>query len=579
MIKMRMSYSRVETFNQCPYKFYLSYIQGLKTYPNYDPSDARIIGTALHTGIEQDIDTAISDYYANFPIIDDKHIEEAIKLECVVQKAREILPVGEHEVKVEVMEPIHFLGFMDLLVPVEKDVFDLYDFKYSNNIDRYLESGQLHVYKHYFELANPGKKIRNLYFVFAPKVQIRLKKNETLEMFRIRLRGELNGKNIEIREVTYNEEKVKEFLKSVERIENATEYPKNVSRLCDWCDYQKYCESDGSDTSDIDPIQTALNKEEIGVDNMQLPKNERTPATGATKKKIWIYGAPFSGKTYLANEFPDVLFLSTDGNYTQLPNGIPPHIDIKDEVTVEGRITKRKHAWEVFKEVIEELEKKDNPYKTIVVDILEDTNESCRRYMYQKLGIEHESDGSYGKGWDMIKSEFLDTMRRVMMLDYNIVLISHEDMSKDLTKKSGDKITSIKPNIGDKLANKIAGMVDMVARVINDDGERTISFKTNEFIFGGGRLELDGIKDIPCDYTALCEVYDKANKGKKAPIAPVETPKQETKPTEPIKDDKPVEVKETASMETATVEPVGETPKKPAVEVPRRRRRKTTSEE
>ena len=51
-----------------------------------------------------------------------------------------------------------------------------------------------------------------------------------------------------------------------------------------------------------------------------------------------------------------------------------------------------------------------------------------------------------------------------MNLDYeNIVLISHEDTSKDITKKSGDKITAIKPNIADKVANKIAGMVDIVA--------------------------------------------------------------------------------------------------------------------
>ena len=99
-----------------------------------------------------------------------------------------------------------------------------------------------------------------------------------------------------------------------------------------------------------------------------------------------------------------------------------------------------------------------------------------------------------------------------MNLDYeNIILISHEDTSKDITKKGGDKITAIKPNLREKVANKVAGMVDIVARVIADDNVRTLSFKTNEVIFGGGRLVVS-TNEIPLDYEAFLEVYDEANK-------------------------------------------------------------------
>ena len=42
--------------------------------------------------------------------------------------------------------------------------FDIYDFKYSNNIDKYMESGQLSVYK-YFAEQILGIKIEHLYFV------------------------------------------------------------------------------------------------------------------------------------------------------------------------------------------------------------------------------------------------------------------------------------------------------------------------------------------------------------------------------------------------------------------------------
>ena len=99
-----------------------------------------------------------------------------------------------------------------------------------------------------------------------------------------------------------------------------------------------------------------------------------------------------------------------------------------------------------------------------------------------------------------------------MALDYeNIILISHQDVSKDITKKGGDKITAIKPNINDKVANKIAGMVDIVARAIAEENNYTLSFKTSEVIFGGGRLTVSK-NEIPSDYEQFCELYDEANK-------------------------------------------------------------------
>lgn len=204
---------------------------------------------------------------------------------------------------------------------------------------------------------------------------------------------------------------------------------------------------------------------------------------------------------------PSPLNLNTDGNIQFVTM---QYLPIKD--TMEGR--QKILAWDVFKKAIDELEKTagQNGFKTIIVDLLEDTYESCRLFMYDRLGITHESDDSF-RAWDKVRTEFLSTIRRLMNLDYeNIVLISHEDTSKDITKKSGDKITAIKPNIADKVANKIAGMVDIVARVVVEDDEtRTLNFKSNEIIFGGGRLKNIKTTSIPLDWNELLKVYDEAN--------------------------------------------------------------------
>lgn len=485
---MVVSHSRLSVYRQCPYRYMLRYIDEVKPFPDTaDPANARLIGTALHTGIEKDVKTAIQEYYMSYPIITDRHVAEAMKLECRINQCKALLPDGEHEVEISLPD---FQGYIDLLVPVSENIYDLYDFKYSNGRERYLEGDQLHIYKAKYEEANPGKIIRNLYFLFSPKSFIRQKKTETLREFRARLAETLKESTPELVKVDYDQSKVDSFNTEAIHLDTTSDFPKHPGRLCDWCEYKKFCESDEREDYDI----------------MQLPSKERRDTSAPKRKKLWLYGVPFCGKTYLANQFPVPLMLNTDGNINYVD---APYIPIKDEVVVEGRITKRKYAWDTFKEAVAELEK-GSEFETVVVDLLEDLYDACRVKVCAERGWEHESDDSF-KAYDIIRSEFLRTLRRLFALDLNIVLISHEDTSRDITKKSNDKITAIKPNIADKIANKVAGMVDIVARVVNDGGHRSINFKTNEVTFGGGRLAISE-NEIPCSYEALDKVYGSSTK-------------------------------------------------------------------
>ena len=466
----------------------MRYLEGLKTIPDDKPDNALYLGTALHTGLEIGVEEAIQQYYSNYPIITDDHINEAIKLEVMIPKARQMVPDGQNEVLID--DP-DFKGFIDLLVPVEEwdglKSYDLYDFKYSNNKWNYLDSDQLHLYKYFFEKNNPLCSIRNMYFLMVPKSKCKQFKGEDLTSYRQRLLMDLKTLKPELVPIQYDPTKVIRFLLQTKNLLEADTYPKHTGFLCRYCEYQAYCEK--------------------GEDYMLLPENKRRNLESTTKKVVWVYGSPFSGKTTFANAFPDPLMLNTDGNIKFLD---APYIPIRDEVKKVGWMTERKMAWEIFTEAVEELEKKDNTFKTIVVDLLEDTYEHCRRYICKQKGWDHESDDSF-RAWDMVRTEFLSTLKRLMNLDYeNIVLISHLDTTKDITKKGGDKLTSIKPNINDKVANKVAGMVDIVARAIADDGQYVLSFKRNEVIFGGGRLKFKAA-EIPLEYKAFCDLYKEAN--------------------------------------------------------------------
>ena len=228
------SYSRVDCFERCPYKYKLRYIDKLKTLPNYDADNALVLGTALHKGLETDVETAIKEYYSYFPIITDEQINEAIKLEILIPKAKALLPLGgKSEVKIDCE---NFVGYIDYLCEdSDNNSLSIYDYKYTGNANTYSYSKQLHIYKYY------QNNVEKLYYVFIPKIKIRQKKTETLTEFRQRLRQTCENAEVAVKEVTYDPNKVNEFHELINQIESATEFPKNETRLCDWCEYKEFC--------------------------------------------------------------------------------------------------------------------------------------------------------------------------------------------------------------------------------------------------------------------------------------------------------------------------------------------------
>lgn len=556
---MQVSYSRISTYEKCPYQFKLRYKDKLETIFNCDPQNALVLGHALHTGIEKDVDTAIKEYYSAYPVIKDTHITEAMKLEYLIPKVKALLPKGEHERYIETPD---FHGYIDLLVPMgymakesiynpygeDVDIYDLYDFKYSNNVGGYMESAQLHLYKYFFELTNPSKRIRNLYFVFIPKCNLRMKyknktnkRDETIYEFRKRCMEDLKSKEIQIKQIGYDPNKVIEFLMATKRCIEDTEFIKNPTRLCDWCEYQQYCEK--------------------GINYMILPENKRRERTINTEPDMWIYADSYVGKSTFVDQIDGVLFANTDGNVDNITS---PVVRITDELVKNGRMTTKVFAWEKFLELVDELEKKDNDFKVIALDLMEDLYEHCRLYMYNKLGIEHEQDAGFGKGWDMVRTEFCSTIKRLKNLGYRIIYISKE-IKTEVNLKNGAKITSYAPNLPDKVANILAGTVTLTVRAFMNNRGRFLQLAKEENIFGGGRFNF--VNDTcPLDMNSFIKELKLAQGGEvKEPPKKAEEP---TKVEEAKKEEeKPVEAEEPKAVE----EP-------PAEEKPKRRTRKKRGE-
>ena len=239
---MRFSYSSFSTFVNCPYRWWLQYKAKLKTLPECNADNPLWLGLGLHKGIECGVEEGVKEYKSHFNIITDENINWLNQLEYQIPRVIDLLPKhGEHELEVKTD---NFIGYIDYVCDDT-----LYDFKFSNNIDSYSQSPQLSIYKHYLELVRPDVKINKLKYVFVPKIQIRQKLKgkppESITEFRARVQEHLEASDIRLLEVPYEESSVTKFQECCNIISKCKEFPKNPTKLCNWCPYKQYCESNG----------------------------------------------------------------------------------------------------------------------------------------------------------------------------------------------------------------------------------------------------------------------------------------------------------------------------------------------
>lgn len=504
------SYSRVSLFEDCPYHFKLRYIDKLTEIPDLNnAANPLFIGHALHKGIETDVETALEDYFNSFNVTTDRMIEESMKLEILIPKVKTFLEqfVGFELIHEYYIDKPNFRGYVDLILKSPNGESMIIDYKYSNHIKNYMDSGQLHIYKHYLE--QDGFDVKRMGYLFVPKTSIKQKQTEDLFHFRKRLVETVEEMEPKFVPIEFDDMNVIYFKNSIGKIESAKKYPRNVSGNCFGCNPR------------FKPNYLEAIENEKGEIEVVLPKNERREVTIDEKPDFWIYADSYVGKSTFVDKLDNLLFLNTDGN---TDNTTAPFISIKDVVTKTGRVTNRKLAWEVLLDTIDDLETVDNDYEAVALDLVEDIYEHCRVYVFDKNGWEHESDGTYGKGWSKVTTEFNNTIKRLKALGYQVGYISKE-IADEVTLKGGSKRTTFKPNIKDKIANFLTGTVDLTLRAyVDSNDERFLQLAKKQNVFGGGRFDWQ-VDTIPLEMDAFMEELVAAQEGKGA-----NTDKKEDKP-------------------------------------------------
>ena len=217
------SFSAMNTYVQCPKKYKYSRID--KIDPGPRDMTALLKGGAIHDILEKYPEKSTYKLAPKYQGIADKFIESDLGQKYLGTEAVQELKFGLTKDLKECSfndKSALFRGAVDYLAVID-GVLNICDWKTGKYRDEgYQDYNQLIFYAVYFFLKYPEVDKIRISFIYI---------EHELENAVILIRDNLK---------TY----LKELLGIIQNIEADQEFQKKPSRLCDWCEFQKHCNSD-----------------------------------------------------------------------------------------------------------------------------------------------------------------------------------------------------------------------------------------------------------------------------------------------------------------------------------------------
>ena len=208
---------------------------------------------------------------------------------------------------------------------------------------------------------------------------------------------------------------------------------------------------------------------------LPLPKAKKQPITDIWGHVWFIYGIPKIGKSTLANELENNIFLNTGGGLDALE-------------CYEQRITTWQEFLDAGKQLVEGYGTQ-HPFKIVTIDTIDALHKLCIDEIMTKNNIAHPSDLDFGKDYDMVKSELIRPLRKIALSPMGLILISHSH-EKEIQARTV-KITKSVPTLQEhawKLIDGITGIIGYYTSITTTDGlKRVLRFTPSEEYIAGDR--------------------------------------------------------------------------------------------
>jgi len=134
-------------------------------------------------------------------------------------------------------------------------------------------------------------------------------------------------------------------------------------------------------------------------------------------QKVVVYGVEGIGKTTLSAQFPDPLFVDTEGG--------SGHMDV-------ARVDPAPKSWEALLQIVDEV-RAERPCSTLVIDTADWAERLCQQHVCGKSGKASIEDWGYGKGYVMMAEEFgrlLDKLTGLAEAGIHVALLAHSEVRK-----------------------------------------------------------------------------------------------------------------------------------------------------
>lgn len=194
---------------------------------------------------------------------------------------------------------------------------------------------------------------------------------------------------------------------------------------------------------------------------------------------VFFYGEPKSGKTTTASKFPGALVLAFEKGYNVIP----------------GIMAKPMNSWNDFKKTLTELKDPEvkEVFQTIVIDTADIAYGLCEKYICSresdmKNTYEQITDIPFGKGYKLAQQEFDEGLRKILQMDYGLVLISHA-VDKTFKDEAGVEYNQIIPTLDSRarlVCERTCDIIGYSRQVQTEEGLRTKLFMrgTPRFVAG-----------------------------------------------------------------------------------------------
>ena len=145
-------------------------------------------------------------------------------------------------------------------------------------------------------------------------------------------------------------------------------------------------------------------------------------------------------------------------------------------------MAKPMNSWSEFKKTLRELNDPEvkELFQTVIIDTADIAYSYCEKAICaqesnEKVTYETIGDIPYGKGYKLVMNEFDECLRKIIQMDYGLVIISH-DVDKTFTDENGIEFNQVVPTLdsrGRLVCERACDIIGYARTVTLENGENT----------------------------------------------------------------------------------------------------------